>query len=1474
MTISPSTRIKAIKQTLRKQILREDAPVRALERLFVVGVGASAGGLGACQKFIAAIPPGSGLVFILVQHLDPTHESMMVDLLKKHAPVAVVQAAEGMLIERDHFYIIPPGAYLSASNGALHLSYPQSSHGVRLPYDFLLHSLADSYGAGAAAVVLSGTGTDGSLGVEALKAKGGMVFVQDPGEAEHDGMPQSAIQTGVADLVLPAAEIPAAILKYREKKSLGKTVKKSADPSQSSLRKIIALLHDKTMHNFTLYKEGTLQRRIERRMGMASIGGARMDEYLQLLESDEHELKLLADDLLINVTSFFRDPKVFEILATTIIPELVKKCSGNKLLRVWIAGCSTGEEAYGVAMLFLEEIGRANQNIKLQVFASDIDADAVTLARDGLYRDAIAREVSAARLARFFSKEEHGYRVLPDLRACVVFTVQDVLSDPPFSRIDFVSCRNLLIYLQPEAQAKVIAAVHFALHDGGILLLGSAETVGSLNGRFAEVSKQNRIYRRTGGRRPGELGFLVNAGDISRAASRPVQGPAVLRQTMLSELCRRLVLEAYAPAAILVNRKNECLYSLGPTESYLRIAAGHPTHDLLAMVPAGVRPKLRSAIQKANHELERVAFEGGETTRDGVVTPFNIDVQPVLNESEPLVLVCFVDTQVKPTQPAGIAEDYSKSPRITALERKLKTTRAELQGAIRNLEISNEEQKVVNEEALSVNEEYQSTNEELLTSKEELQSLNEELTALNSQLQETLERQRTTANDLQNVLFSTNVATLFLDPNLNIRFFTPATKSLFNLRANDIGRPLTDLHSLASDDTLASDARAVLQSTVPVDREISTPDGLWFSRQTMPYRTHEDGVEGVVITYSDITERKAAKDRLEQATKSADLANLAKSRFLAAASHDLRQPLQTLALVQGLLTKEVQGTQAQKLLKLLDQTTDSMSAMVNALLDINQIDAGTVRPEIVSFQVNDILNRIREEFIYLAKARGLSFRVVPCNVIIKSDPRLLEQMIRNLLANALKYTPAGKVLIGCRRHKGMLNIEIWDTGIGIPVDEIKHIFEEYYQLDNAARERNRGLGLGLSIVQRLSVLLGHPVHVKTLQRCGSVFSIDIVVPTIEPLALPVALPSRSLTKMAQDVPHNGTLLIIEDDPELRGLLETLLQSEGYRTAMAADGLIAQDMIERAVVVPDLILADFNLPNGPNGIQASRQIRLSLGRNIPVVILTGDISTGTLRDIANEKFLHLKKPVKLLELTSSIEKLLLAVKHNPVVIPVAAKDLGNVSSRGTIFIVDDDEGIREAMRAIFEQQGWSVKDFASAEDFLAGYRKKTPPVPGKVEVRCLLIDAYLPGMSGLELLQLLHEMGDQLPSIMITGNSDVPMAVKAMRAGASDFVEKPVSYAELLASVARAIEQAQDSTKRSAWQEAAASNLAGLTPRQLQVMEMVIAGHPSKNIAADLNISQRTVENHRATIMKKTNSRSIPALARVAFSAGMKEPGKP
>jgi len=942
---------------------------------------------------------------------------------------------------------------------------------------------------------------------------------------------------------------------------------------------------------------------------------------------------------------------------------------------------------------------------------------------------------------------------------------------------------------------------------------------------------------------------LMAADKNESAIARPEQTTASpARPSSLADICHRAVLNSHAPAAVLINRKHQCLYSMGPTDRYLRVAPGYATLDLLAMATPALRTRLRLAIAKASQLQPRV--NGGRVSLncDGAVIWFSIDVQLLATEDDDLLLVCFLEEAAHDgiVPSTGTSNDGT---RIAELERDLAATEVELQAAMQNRESVAHEQKALNKEALSVNEGFQSTNEELLTSKEELQSLNEELTALNGQLREALERQRLTSDDLQNVLYSTNIGTLFLDLDLRIRFFTPAIKALFNVIPGDLGRPLADLHSIATDNELLPDAHKVLAGEALIEREIGAPNAKWFGRRIFPYRAHDGRVEGVVITFADITERKQIAKALELAKLDAERANLAKSRFLAAASHDLRQPLQSLTLLQALLAQSVEGDKPQKLVARLDQTLGAMSGMLNALLDINQIEAGVVEPKPAVFHIADIFDRLRDEFTYMAQTHNLSLHILPSPAVIESDPRLLEQMIRNLLGNALQYTTHGKILLGVRRRGARLRIEVWDTGIGIAKEDLNAIFDEFHQVGNEARERSRGLGLGLSIVQRLGRLLGHDINVRSVPGKGSVFSITVPLLT-EAIEAP-HLDDPQTEHMDMPSRNRHTIVIVDDDPDVLDLLEQLLTGDGHIVRTACDGAAALKLVAGGVIRPEILLTDYNLPNGKDGLELLADLREMLQGDLPAIVLTGDISRETLAKIAAQDCIQLSKPVKPHELTSAIESL--APQGVRSSVPLSIEH-----SAPTAWVVDDDPETRATIRDVLEGDGRLVEDFGSAEAFLEAYR---PGAEG-----CLLVDVFLPGMSGVALLEKLRARGDHVPAILITGSSDVGLAVDAMRSGACDFIEKPVGRTELLASINLAIGQSHDIRILDAAQENAASHVAGLTTRQREVMDMVLAGHPSKNIAADLGISQRTVENHRAAVMHKMGAKSLPELARLAQAA--------
>ena len=1256
---------------------------------------------------------------------------MMAELLAGHTGMAVSQAVEGVRVEPDHLYLIPPGMLMSLAGGMLHLAPAQAGQALRLPFDHLLRSMAAELGPRAIAVVLTGTGADGSAALTAIRAVGGTVLAQDPAEAAFDGMPRSALATGKVSKVAPLAGLASMLVALAKATPIAQVAKEAP----TALADIIALLRASTRHDFSLYKTGTLQRRIEQRISLLSLTRGDLGAYLALLKSDRAELERLSQDLLINVTAFFRDAEVFALLASDIIPAMIQNHVGAQPIRVWVAGCSTGQEAYSLAMHFHEAIEAAKAKCEVQIFASDVDAGALAEAREGVYLDTTG--VSKAHLARHFTPKGAGFRVKPNLRESITFAQHDVLADPPFARLDMLSCRNLMIYLAPAAQEQLLELFHFALAPGGLLLLGKAETAGITDTQFQPVSDAARLYR-----------------------NQPRRG------------------------------------------------MGAP------LMPPGQDP-----APPANPEAR--------TTQPAASVPPTPDARAAL-----------------PTADA------------TAL-------RAELATALQELESVRATHRALHEDALSVSEEYQAANEELLASKEELQSLNEELTALNAQLQETLEKQRTTADDLQNVLYSTNVATLFLDTNLHIRFYTPATKALFSLRPGDIGRPLADLAPLSSDRDLLEDARRVLHGTALFEREIEAREGTWFTRRVLPYKTADDRVAGVVITFSEVTERHKTHEALANAERIAQHANDAKTRFLAVASHDLRQPMQTLVILQGLLISAVNGAHATNLVGRLGETLGAMARMLDVLLDINQIEAGAIRPEKSVFCINEIFERLADEFAYTARAKGLKLSMVPCSLMVNSDPVLLEQMLRNLVSNALKYTPSGRVLIGCRRRGKGAVIEVRDTGIGIAENEIMAVFEEYHQVNNPARERSMGLGLGLSIVQRLGALLGHGIGAASNPGRGSVFSIqidDIAQQQTQPAERPLEVD----LKRATAITDKARILIVEDDPEVLDLLDMMLRDRGHETLLAPDGPTALALVSEADVPPDLVLTDYNLPGGLNGLALAEELRRAVARDVPAIVLTGDISTLAMRRISQRDVLHLAKPVTVDRLARAVSDLLGPpfgdlTRPAPLVVTEQSGTAEQfVAATAPVFLVDDDDDLRASLCELLREADHVVHDYPTAEAFLASYVHGTRG--------CLLIDAYLPGMGGIDLLEKLKSRAEPLVSIMITGHSDVAIAVGAMRAGAVDFVEKPVSRNDLLGRINAAMEAAKDLGSISDARQARSAALATLTPRQQEVLNSVLAGKASKIIAFELDVSQRTIESHRAAIMKKLGAKSVPELVRLALGS--------
>jgi len=812
-------------------------------RVAVVGIGASAGGLEAMKKLLEAMPRDSGMAFVLVPHLDPAHESLMVPLLSKCTEMPVLEAKEGVRPEADHVYIIPPNKFLGMKGGELHLSELSDSHRAYASIDWFLRSLAQDQQENAICIILSGTGSHGALGLKAVKAANGAAFVQDPATAQFPQMPQRAIATGLVDGVLPVERMPGALIEY-SRFFLAAKARAAEETPGDALEAILELLTKHTRLDFRGYRRNTIRRRIERRMGLVRI--EQMSAYLEYAREHRDELERLGKDLLISVTHFFRDPEAFQALEMTVIPELVRRKSDDQPLRVWVPGCTTGEEAYSIAILFLEQLARAQKRCPLKIFATDLDEEALQFARAGVYPETISADVSPERLKRFFTRAGEHRQVSREVRESVVFTAQNLIGDAPFSRLDFISCRNLFIYLEQEVQQKVLLLFHFVLNEGGALLLGPSETVGKHSDLFEPVSTKWRIYRRLSSAKHHRVEFPIASGAVSvLGISRAPEAPRP-RQGRFAELTQRQLLEEYAPASVLVNPAGSILYFHGATLPYLDLPPGEPTQNLLTMAREGLRARLRSALRRAARDRRPVRIHNARIRRDGGKFAVHVTVKPlaVPQNAEELFLVSFQDAAGSP-QPAIEAEEPAgdDSP-LRQLESELSAAREELAGNV--------------EEMQSANEELQSSNEELETSKEELQSLNEELTTTNVQLQEKVSELERSSNDLSNLLASTDQPTLFLDTEFRIRWFTPATTRLFALLRTDIGRPLADIAQKFTDQDLLRDAQQTLQTLVPLDLEVTGPSDECWLRRIRPYKTVDNRIEGVVILFNDVSAVKQA----------------------------------------------------------------------------------------------------------------------------------------------------------------------------------------------------------------------------------------------------------------------------------------------------------------------------------------------------------------------------------------------------------------------------------------------------------------------------------------------------------------------------------------------------------------------------------------------------------------------------------------
>ena len=819
----------------------------------VVAVGASAGGIEALKSLVECIPNDTKASFVILQHLAPDHESQLVSILARSANLPCLEAEEDMAVDPGHIYVLPPNRYLRIVDHGLFVETPEDPRGLRMPVDYFMRSLAETAGSQSVGVVLSGTGSDGTNGLRAIKGAGGLTFAQSPETALYDGMPQAAIDSDNADQVGPISEIAQSIVEYA-----ARTEKEgSRGFSQGDLKGVLALIKARLKYDFSAYKSGTIGRRIRRRMNLLRF--AKLSEYLDHLRSDANELRQLADDMLINVTSFFRDSEVWPQVEEKIIAPLVK-AAGDEPIRVWVPACSSGEEAYTLAILFEEHCAANSSGCDWQIFATDLDEDAIAQGREGLYPHGIAADLTPERLRKFFRQEDKSYRVEKRLRERVVFAQQNLLADPPFSRLDLVSCRNLMIYLDAAHQKQVIETFHFALKENGYLMLGTSETVSSQSREFKTVAGKAHLYQRKPGRSAAQFASRTNADVGANEIQRFLQKTRREKSRDLGEQVRRSLLERYAPAGVVIDNNGAIHHYVGPVRRFVDTPEGEPTNNVYDILPAPLRARVRDAVRRRamgeDPDGRTVAVRFPDRDQSVRVECIKIDEEG--DDARYLVTFLEVSESQKPGElPQPEDDDY-----VRHLENELEIVREDLQTTVEELETSNEELKASHEEAMASNEELQSANEELETSREELQSLNEELVTVNHQLEDKIFEVEKATDDLRNLLTSTRLPVLFLDQKLDISSFTASMAGLIELRDSDIGRPLSDLAMKIEDPKLAEDAQSVLDTLQPVEREIPGADDQVFLRRVQPYRTAEEKIGGVVATFTDITEQANTSRRL------------------------------------------------------------------------------------------------------------------------------------------------------------------------------------------------------------------------------------------------------------------------------------------------------------------------------------------------------------------------------------------------------------------------------------------------------------------------------------------------------------------------------------------------------------------------------------------------------------------------------------
>ncbi|KGE04412.1 CheR family methyltransferase [Pseudohaliea rubra] len=1200
--------------------------------LAVVGIGCSAGGLDALERFFRSLPADSPFAVVVVQHLDPSHESLLPELLRKVTAMPLAAASEGgqLALQAGHAYIIPPGYEMTLEAEGLCLREPAEPRGHRMLIDVFFRSLAARAGVNATAVILSGGGSDGSLGLCSVKEHGGLVVAQEPGTAEHPAMPASAIATGMVDMVLPPEEIASSILAYHANRQAETELAQNPAENVASdrnLARMARILKARGGQDFRHYKAGSFARRVARRMAINGLSG--VDAYIELLEQQNGEAEALGQDVLIGVTQFFRDRKVFDTLVRDVLaPHFAGPAAEGQTLRIWVPGCSTGEEAYTLAIL-LEELRKPGMApVRYKIFATDIDDRAIEKAREGAYAESIVEDVPAPYLQRYFfhDRERASYHVKRALRDHIVFAPHNIFQDPPYSRLDLVSCRNVLIYLDTEVQQSALEAFSYALRSGGFLLLGSAERLGHAERWFETVDGRCRLYRRQDGAMPGrQLPGLEHRVSTNVPAAVTALATRAGRSSAQGLVEQRL-LDDGTRTCMAVDSQGDLLYVHGSAGKYLDIRTGRARNNVLINARKGLELPLVAAFRRLRKGENRVSLQGLSIQTDGDVRHADLSLERVVIDGSDQETILVMLTEIREPSalpPAGVEDPATMDPVYGAtLERELRATREHLQSIIEELETTNEELKSTNEEFQSANEELQSTNEELKTSKEELQSINEELLSVNAELEHKLRLLMEANSDIQHLLESTHAGVIFLDASLCLRRYTEAVRKIVDLIPVDVGRPIGHFAANIAGFDLHAFATQVLEARSPQECEVRLKGATMPTHllRGQPYLGEGDGQGGVVLTFIDIEAlslaRQDLEDRvvartveLEEARREAEAASRAKTEFLSNMSHELRTPLNGIIGFSELARDRVKDPELKQWLATVVRSGLHLNRLVDDILDISRIEreAITLAPKTVSLDglVKAVCELVRPD----AEAQGLTFRLeLPpalASATLLLDANRVSQILLNLLTNAVKHTREGTVSLAItspERTSGRLRLRfvVSDTGIGIAQEDQARIFTMFEQTDNSLTRETGGSGLGLAIALRLAEAMNGTLSLQSEPGEGSAFTFEAAFP----LVAPAPATARALDVLVEDLRsqcRGWRALVVDDDPASLELGRLFLASLGMAVDLAADG---RECLELAAKTHyDLVLMDWQMPV-LDGLAATARLRAMNGyESTPVLAVT-------------------------------------------------------------------------------------------------------------------------------------------------------------------------------------------------------------------------------------------------------------------------------